>query len=208
MKPYTACVHHAPGGSPFVRKISVILLEKRIPFEFVNESPYSESNGVARYNPLGKVPALVTDDGECWFDSPVIAQYLELLGVAPPMIPADPRAALRMRQLEALADGVMEAAQALVREKARPGAQQSEQELLRQREKVARGLDRLEACAADGTLRGDEVNLATISTACAIAYLNFRRVAPGWCATRPQLVKLVDALFQRASFARTEPPRT
>ena len=186
--------------SPFVRKISVILLEKRIPFEFVNESPYSESNGVARYNPLGKVPALVTDDGECWFDSPVIAQYLELLGVAPPMIPADPRAALRMRQLEALADGVMEAAQALVREKARPGAQQSEQELLRQREKVARGLD--------GTLRGDEVNLATISTACAIAYLNFRRVAPGWCATRPQLVKLVDALFQRASFARTEPPRT
>ena len=52
--------------SPFVRKISVILLEKRIPFEFVNESPYSESNGVARYNPLGKVPALVTDDGECW----------------------------------------------------------------------------------------------------------------------------------------------
>lgn len=115
--------------SPFVRKISVILLEKRIPFEFVNESPYSESNGVARYNPLGKVPALVTDDGECWFDSPVIAQYLELLGVAPPMIPADPRAALRMRQLEALADGVMEAAQALVREKARPGAQQSEQEL-------------------------------------------------------------------------------
>lgn len=168
----------------------------------------SESNGVARYNPLGKVPALVTDDGECWFDSPVIAQYLELLGVAPPMIPADPRAALRMRQLEALADGVMEAAQALVREKARPGAQQSEQELLRQREKVARGLDRLEACAADGMLRGDEVNLATISTACAIAYLNFRRVAPGWCATRPQLVKLVDALFQRASFARTEPPRT
>ncbi len=107
--------------SPFVRKISVILLEKRIPFEFVNESPYSESNGVVRYNPLGKVPALVTDDGECWFDSPVIAQYLELLGVAPPMIPADPRAALRMRQLEALADGVMEAAQALVREKASPG---------------------------------------------------------------------------------------
>ncbi|HGF5578952.1 glutathione S-transferase [Klebsiella quasipneumoniae] len=194
--------------SPSVRKISVILLEKRIPFEFVNESPYSESNGVSRYNPLGKVPALVTDDGECWFDSPVIAQYLELLGVAPPMIPADPRAALRMRQLEALADGVMEAAQALVREKARPAVQQSEQELLRQREKVARGLDRLEACAADGTLRGDEVNLATISTACAIAYLNFRRVAPGWCATRPQLVKLVDALFQRASFARTEPPRT
>jgi glutathione S-transferase len=111
-----------------------------------------------------------------------------------------------MRQLEALADGVMEAAQALVREKARPAAQQSKRAAA-PAEKVARGLDgwkparRTERCA-------DEVNLATISTACAIAYLNFRRVAPGWCATRPQLVKLVDALFQRASFARTEPPRT
>lgn len=151
---------------------------------------------------------LVTDGGECWFDSPIIAQYLELLGAAPAMVPSDPQGALKMRQMEALADGVMEAAQALVREKARPPAQQSESELLRQREKVARGLDALEAHVADGTLRTDEVNLASISAACAIAYLNFRRVAPGWCATRPRLIKLVDTLFQRASFARTEPPRT
>ncbi|MBA7844445.1 glutathione S-transferase [Klebsiella sp. RHBSTW-00484] len=194
--------------SPFVRKISVILLEKDIPFEFVNEFPYNDVNGVSQYNPLGKVPALVTDDGECWYDSQIIAQYLEQLGVAPNMLPAEPQAALKMRQLEALADGVMEAALALVREKTRPAAQQSESELLRQREKVARGLDALEGYASDGTLRPDEVNLATISAACAIAYLNFRRVAPGWCATRPKLVRLVDSLFQRASFARTEPPRS
>ena len=84
--------------------------------------------------------------------------------------------------------------------------QQPRSELLRQREKIARGLDALEGYASDGTLRPDEVNLATISAACAIAYLNFRRVAPGWCATRPKLVRLVDSLFQRASFARTEPP--
>ena len=112
--------------SPFVRKISVILLEKDIPFEFVNEFPYNDVNGVAQYNPLGKVPALVTDDGECWYDSQIIAQYLEQLGVAPNMLPAEPQAALKMRQLEALADGVMEAALALVREKTRPAAQQSE----------------------------------------------------------------------------------
>ncbi|HHG8770900.1 TPA: glutathione S-transferase [Raoultella planticola] len=194
--------------SPFVRKISVILLEKEIPFEFVNELPYSDVNGVAKFNPLGKVPALVTDDGECWYDSPVIAQYLELLDVTPAMVPSDAKAALKMRQFEALADGVMEAAQALVREKARPAAQQSESELLRQREKVARGLDALEANIVNGSLRPGEVNLATISAACAIAYLNFRRVAPGWCATRPQLIKLVESLFQRPSFARTEPPRS
>ena len=96
--------------SPFVRKISVILLEKAIPFEFVNEFPYHETNGVAQYNPLGKVPALVTDDGDCWYDSPIIAQYLELLGIAPAMLPAEPKAALKLRQIEALADGVMASA--------------------------------------------------------------------------------------------------
>ena len=50
--------------SPFVRKISVILLEKNLPFEFVNEFPYQDVNGVGKYNPLGKVPVLVTDDGD------------------------------------------------------------------------------------------------------------------------------------------------
>ena len=192
--------------SPYVRKISVMLLEKGIPFDFINDVPHEPGCKITQFNPLGKVPALVTDDGECWYDSPIIAQYLEQLGIAPDMLPAAPKAALKLRQIEALADGVMEAAQTLVREKTRPAAQQSESELLRQREKIARGLDALEGYANDGTLRPEEVNLATISTACAIAYLNFRRVAPGWCATRPKLVRLVDSLFQRASFARTEPP--
>lgn len=136
--------------SPFVRKISVILLEKAIPFEFVNEFPYHETNGVAHYNPLGKVPALVTDDGECWYDSPIIAQYLELLGIAPDMLPAAPKAALKLRQIEALADGVMEAAQTLVREKTRPAAQQSESELLRQREKLRAGLMRWKGMPVTG----------------------------------------------------------
>jgi len=192
--------------SPFVRKISVILLEKAIPFEFVNEFPYHETNGVAQYNPLGKVPALVTDDGDCWYDSPIIAQYLELLGIAPAMLPAEPKAALKLRQIEALADGVMEAAQTLVREKARPAAQQSGSELLRQREKITRSLDALEKYVADGTLNANELNIATIAVACAMSYLNFRRVSPGWCVDRPNLVKLVETLFQRESFARTEPP--
>lgn len=193
--------------SPFVRKISVILLEKGITFEFINEMPYNAVNGVAKYNPLGKVPALVTDDGECWYDSPIITQYIELLDIAPAMVPRDAKAALRMRQLESLADGIMDAGLVSVREQARPAAQQSEEELLRQREKISRGLDALEAFSADGTLNADEVNLATIAVACAVGYLNFRHVSPGWCATRPHLVKLVETVFQRDSFARTEPPK-
>lgn len=194
--------------SPFVRKISVILLEKGITFEFVNESPYAEQSGVAQYNPLGKVPALVTDNGEQWFDSPIIAQYLEQLGVAPALLPDDLLEALKVRQLEALADGIMDAGLVHVRELQRPAAQQSETELLRQREKINCALDALEQYVADGTLKADKLTIATIAVACAIGYLNFRRVSPGWCVNRPHLVKLVETLFQRESFARTEPPKT
>ncbi|MFU0930560.1 glutathione S-transferase [Kluyvera cryocrescens] len=193
--------------SPFVRKISILLLEKGMAFEFVNEQPYSEENGVAQFNPLGKVPALVTDDGEYWFDSPIIAQYIELLGIAPEMVPHDTLAALKVRQLESLADGIMDAGLASVRELARPAAQQSESEVLRQRQKISRSLDALEGYLVDGTLKPDTLNLATIAIACAIGYLNFRRIAPGWCVDRPNLVKLAETLFVRESFARTEPPK-
>ncbi|MEO3991461.1 glutathione S-transferase [Pseudocitrobacter cyperus] len=193
--------------SPFVRKISVLLLEKGIPFEFVNELPYNLENGVAQYNPLGKVPALMTDDGECWFDSPIIAEYIELLNVEPQMLPQEPLARLKVRQLEALADGIMDAGLVAVRELARPAAQQSEAECLRQREKISRSLDVLEAHLKEGAINTDTLNLATIAIACAISYLNFRHIAPGWCVERPNLVKLVETLFQRESFARTEPPK-
>ena len=189
--------------SPFVRKISILLLEKGIEFEFVNEQPYNAENGVAQYNPLGKVPALVTDEGEYWFDSPIIAEYIELLGVAPAMLPADPKAALAVKQI----DGIMDAALTSVREQARPVAQQSETELLRQREKISRSLDRCEQLIQEGKIATDSLNLATIAIACAIGYLNFRRVSPGWCVDRPLLVKLAETLFQRESFARTEPPK-
>lgn len=193
--------------SPFVRKISILLLEKGISFEFINELPYNLENGVAQYNPLGKVPALMTDDGECWFDSPIIAEYIELLNVEPQMLPSDPLARLKVRQLEALADGIMDAGLVAVRELARPPAQQSEAECLRQREKISRSLDALETHLKEGTFSTGTLNLATIAIACAISYLNFRRIAPGWCVDRPNLVKLVETLFQRESFARTEPPK-
>ena len=193
--------------SPFVRKISILLLEKGITFEFVNELPYNAENGVAQYNPLGKVPALVTDDGEYWFDSPIIAEYIERLDIAPAMLPRESKASLKVRQLEALADGIMDAGLVSVREQARPAAQQSETELLRQREKINRSLDALEGYLVDGTIKPDTVDLATIAIACAVGYLNSRRVSPGWCVSRPHLVKLVETLFQRESFARTEPPK-
>lgn len=193
--------------SPFVRKISVIMLEKGITFEFVNDSPYSPDSHAPLYNPLGKVPALVDDNQHHWFDSAIIAEFIELQGNAPALLPADPLGSLRVRQTEKLADGVSDCALVIVREQLRPVAQQSEALLTRCREKILRGLDKLEETAAQGALlNSGTLNLADIATGCMIGYLNFRHVVPNWCVERPALVKLAENLFQRESFARTTPP--
>ena len=79
--------------------------------------------------------------------------------------------------------------------------------MLRQRDKIQRGLDALEAAAAQGKwLNSPQITLADIATACTLGYLNYRRVAPAWNVNRPTLVALATTLFQRDSFARTEPP--
>jgi glutathione S-transferase len=193
--------------SPFVRKISVILLEKGIVFEFINHTPWAEDSQVPHYNPLGKVPALIDERGLTWYDSSVIAQVIELRDEAPALLPDDALHALQVRQLAKLADGINDAAVTIVREQMRPGAQQSEEVLLRNREKIQRGLDALEAAAAKAELiNTGTLNLADIATGCMIGYLNFRRVLPNWCVNRPALVKLAETLFQRESFARTVPP--
>jgi glutathione S-transferase len=161
--------------SPYVRKISVMLLEKGIPFDFINDTPHEPGCKITQYNPLGKVPALVADDGEIFYDSPIIVQFIELMNVAPTLLPWQPLEALRVKQIEALADGVTDAAVALVLE--------------------GRTL-----------LNSESLNVADIAVACCLGYLNFRRIAPGWCVEHPELVKLVERLFQRESFARTTPP--
>ena len=72
--------------SPYARKIRVALAEKSLPFELEVDIPWLADTRVPSYNPLGKVPALVADDGELWFDSPVIAEYLDTLaGPAAPV---------------------------------------------------------------------------------------------------------------------------
>lgn len=193
--------------SPYVRKISIMLLEKGLTFEFVNDVPWEAETRVPHFNPLGKVPALVDDHGEVFYDSPVVAGYLELLGVAPAFLPSDALEALRVRQLEALADGVTDAAVTILLESRRPAEKQDAAWVLRQRDKINCGLDALETHARRGkALGGETITLADIAVGCCIGYLNYRRLAPNWCVDRPALVKLAERLFARQSFARTEPP--
>lgn len=193
--------------SPYVRKISVILLEKNIAFELVNAAPRGPDANVAAANPLGKVPVLLNALGESIFDSPIIAEYLELTYPEPPLLPADRLEGLRVRQIEALADGVTDAAMAIVRECGRRGGGPDENALLNQRDKIRRGLDALELHARERRwLNGAALTLADIAVACTLGFINYRRVMPNWCVDRPVLVALAERLFARTSFARTAPP--
>ena len=70
-------------GSPYARKVSIVLAEKRIPYEYVIDRPSSPETQVPQFNPLGKIPVLVCDDGRAVYDSVVIVEYLEGLVAEP-----------------------------------------------------------------------------------------------------------------------------
>ncbi|MDQ7989064.1 MAG: glutathione S-transferase [Candidatus Dactylopiibacterium sp.] len=192
--------------SPYVRKIRVLLLEKGIPFQFVNDSPWEADTRVGDFNPLGKVPVIVSEEHEIFFDSPIIADYLDTLGVYAPQLPADALEALRVRQLEALADGITDAAVAWLLETRRAANQQDARVIERQREKVERGLDRLDARLVQAEwLHGQAFSRADIATACGLLWLDFRLPHFDWRGSRPHLAAYVARLAERPSFAMTPP---
>ncbi|MDX5445354.1 MAG: glutathione S-transferase [Zoogloeaceae bacterium] len=193
--------------SPYARKIRVMLAEKKLPFELVVDSPWEPTSTVPEINPLGKVPVFVTDEGETFFDSPVIAGWIENLSAAPRLLPADPVESVRVRQLEALADGITDAAVIIVREGRRPEAQRSEEVVARQMQAIERGLDRLEQLATGRSwLHGDAISLGDVAAGVMLGFVDLRLPQLGWRDTRPALAALAERLFARPSFADTVPP--
>lgn len=192
--------------SPYARKIRVVLAEKGLPFELEVDIPWLADTRVPGYNPLGKVPALVADDGEVWFDSPVIAEYLDTLA-GPALLPADRLAALPVRQAEALADGITDAAVAAFLEGMRPAERQDPASIERQLGKIHRGLAALEQRLAQRKgLGGEALTIADIAAGCTLGYLDFRFAHLGWRAAHPQLAAWADGLLARPSFTASAPP--
>ena len=192
--------------SPYARKIRVVLAEKGLPFELEVDIPWLADTRVPGYNPLGKVPALVADDGEVWFDSPVIAEYLDTLA-GPLLLPADRTAALPVRQAEALADGITDAAVAAFLEGMRPAERQDPAAIERQLGKISRGLTALEARVAQRKgCAGEALTIADIAIGCTLGYLDFRFAHLGWRAAHPQLAAWADGLLARPSFTASAPP--
>ena len=95
--------------SPFVRKVRIMMAEKKIDAELVLDNVWDASTAIADFNPLGKVPCLVMDDGGAMFDSRVIAEYIDTLSPVGKLIPATGRERAAVKTWEALADGVVDA---------------------------------------------------------------------------------------------------
>lgn len=192
--------------SPFVRKVRIVLAEKKIEYDFVIDSPWLEGSKVPNINPLGKIPALVLDDDTPLFDSRVIVEYIDSVTPNNKLIPAPSRERTEVKRWEAVADGICDAAAAVFLEAKRPKAQQSEDWIVRQRGKIMRGLEFMaEELGEKPFCMGTHLSLADIAVGTALGYLSFRFADIDWQAAHPNLGRLYAKLMQRPSLADTAP---
>lgn len=193
--------------SPFGRKARIVLLEKRIECPIEEDIPWESQTRVPEFNPLGKVPVLVLDDGQTLFDSRVIVEHLDNISPVTRLIPGDSREAITCKRWEALADGIGDAAAAIFIERKRPQAQQSSEWLARQEEKINRGLNAMSTELADRAwCTGNGFTLADIAVGCCLGYLKLRFPANHWDQAYPNLAQFYLKIMQRPSFSETQPP--
>lgn len=192
-------------ASPFVRKVLIVLHETgqldQVTVQPVKTTPFATDDTVAAANPLGKIPALVRDTGPALYDSRVITRYLDSLGGGA----LYPEARIwEVLTLEATADGIMDAAIAVIYEgRLRPPAMQFDDWREAQWAKVARALDALESRWISH-LSGP-LDMGQIAVGCALGYLEFRHSARNWRAGRPALAGWFDGFAARPSMQATLP---
>lgn len=192
--------------SPYVRKVRIVLAEKKIESEFEIDSPWTAETKVPNINPLGKIPVLVLDDDTILFDSRVISEYLDNVAPNNKLMPAPNRERTEIKRWEALADGVCDASSAIFLERKRPETKQDSTWIERQQDKVDRGLAYMaEQLGESAWCMGTHFTLADICVGCALGYLTFRFPEIDWRGQHANLARLYDKLMQRAAFAETAP---
>ncbi|MEI7514149.1 MAG: glutathione S-transferase N-terminal domain-containing protein [Betaproteobacteria bacterium] len=196
-------------SSPYVRKVRIVMAEKKLDYDFISEDVWSADTTIAQSNPLGKVPCLIMEAGEALFDSRVIVEYLDTLSPVGKLIPGTGRERAEVKTWEALADGIMDAA-ILARLEAvwagRAEGQRSSAWIARQMGKIDEVLTAMGKALGDKPYcSGIHLSLSDIAVGCALAYLDFRFPNIAWRDTHPVLAKLQDKLAQRQSFIDTFP---
>jgi glutathione S-transferase len=194
-------------SSPYVRKVRVVMAEKKLDYTFVLEDVWSPDTTIMQSNPLGKVPCLVMEDGGAMFDSRVIVEYLDTLTPVGKLIPPNGRERAEVKCWEALADGVLDAAVLMRLEKMqRQPAQQSASWVDRQKSKVVAGLAAMSSGLDDKPFcAGNHYTLADVATGCALGWIGLRFPEINWRADHANLAKLFDKLSERPSFKDTVP---
>lgn len=193
--------------SPYARKVRIVAAEKKLELDVVTSDPWVVNPELIAANPLGKVPALITDDGWSLFDSRVIVEYLDGLSPVHRLIPDNSRDRIAVKRWEALADGMLDAALTARLESIRPDQNESSaKQIARQREKIAASLAEMERCLDQCEYCvGKAITLADIAVGCSLDYLNLRFPDIDWVGQYPALARISKKLFARASFKSTDP---
>jgi glutathione S-transferase len=196
--------------SPYVRKVRVVLAEKKLEFQFVEEDVWSKDSTISTANPLSKVPCLIMEGGEAMFDSRVITEYLDTMSPVGKLIPTSGRERAEVKTWEALADGLLDAAIAARLEATwtgRTDAQRCSAWIDRQMDKIHASLAAMERGLGDKPFcSGVYLSLSDVAVGCALGYLDFRFPQLDWRSAHPQLARLFAKLAQRPSFIDTCPP--
>lgn len=196
-------------SSPYVRKVRIVMAEKKLDYDYVLENVWSPDTTIALSNPLAQVPCLIMEAGEAIFDSRVIVEYFDTLSPVGKLIPPVGRERAEVKTWEALADGVLDAAVAARLEAVWDGrteGQRCQAWIDRQLGKVEAALKAMSRGLGDKAFCvGIHLTLADIAVGVALGYLDFRFPDIAWREQYPNLHKLQDKLLQRASFADTKP---
>jgi glutathione S-transferase len=192
-------------SSPFVRKVriaaSVLGLDDQIRTERAETGDPNDS--LRQQNPLGKIPALLLENGTVLFDSRVILEYLDHRAGGGRIIPKDPEQRFAALRLQALADGLIDASILLVYEARWRSPERHEPKWLdHQAAKVERALAVLEA---NRPAPANPPDVGQITLACALGYRDFR-FDGSWRKGHPHLVAWLDDFAARVpAFAATKP---
>ena len=199
---------HSNPASPYGRKVKVVAHEtglfERLTVHNLQTSAVGPDLGLVADNPLGKIPCLVLEDGGALYDSRVICEYLDTLHHGPRLFPTGGAERWQALRLQALGDGIMDAA-LLARYETflRPEELRWPAWVDGQLDKVQRALDRLEAVDAPGF--GGRLDIGIVTVACALGYLDFRYGALDWRRGRSALAEWFAAFAARPSMTGTAP---
>lgn len=192
------------GPSPFGRKVKIAAdllgLSDRIVVHAID--PQNPDDPIQRQNPLGKIPALILDDGRTFYDSRVVLEYLDTVAGGGRVIPKDADARFEALTQAALADGILDAAILVVYEsRYRPDQTPYKPWLDFQRGKIERGLSEFESKLP----AIEPVTVGAIGLACALGYLDFRKQVD-WRAKNPGLIPWLEEFAAAVpAYGKTRP---